>query len=133
MIKKDFKKGDIVVVTSGRNALACDIATGLWTTTYERDLTKEEAIEIHYKNMLRDYPGLKITKKEVEEILNEYDKFFLTESGESLTYDNHEKADIFDLRYLNGENLSDLIKLKDEFIRKNNIKPDEDGHFRCWE
>ena len=54
--------------------------------------------------------------------------------GEVISYDNHEKPDIFDVRYLNGEDINKLSKEKEQWLDDHNItKWDDDGEIRCWE
>ena len=44
-ISKNFKKGDIIVVTSERSSISMGIATGYGTTKFERDISFDEAAE----------------------------------------------------------------------------------------
>lgn len=137
MIRKDFKQGDIIVATSHRDPLMNGINDLMWVCRFERDLELSEAIELHYKKVKSDWPGLKINKKDVEEVIKDGvsngEKYFLTTSGDVLSYGNHELADIFDIRYLAGEDIDNLVIEKDKWIRDNNISHDEDGHCRCYD
>ena len=138
-MEKNFKEGDIIVVTSGRSALSMSIATGLWTCKFVRDLTKEEAVEIHYNNMTKEYPGMGITKEMVEKTINQYDKFFLNDQGEAITYDNHELADSFDKLYFKSpKRLSEISSLKGKYVTEFNIEPfkypcDEWAEYRIYD
>ena len=138
MIKKDFKEGDIYIITSHRKGLTNGIyhgVAGIFTGgKYVRDVTVDEAIELHTKVMNKNFPGMKVTKEMVKEAFNDdpNERYFLNDAGEVHTYSNHEKPDIFDMRYINGEDLSKLAIEKDKWIKDHNVKPDEDGHFRCW-
>jgi len=137
MIRKDFKQGDIIVATSHRDSLMNGINDLMWVCRFERDLELSEAIDLHYKKLKSDWPGLNITKKDVEKELKEDasngEKYLLTTSGDVLSYGNHELADVFDIRYLAGENIDDLVIEKDNWIKDNNIPRDEDGHYRCYD
>lgn len=137
-IRKDFKHGDIYVTTSSRDALCNGIATGLWTNRYDRDITLNEAIDIHTRNMQKDFPGMDITKDIVRQILSETSdsRYFLNTDGEVISYENHEKPDIFDMRYINGEDGEKLQIEKDNWLHEHNVTfdmYDEDGNYRCWE
>ena len=86
--------------------------------------------------MQHDYPKMNITKELVTEVLtkNPEEKYFLNMDGEVISYDNHEKPDIFDVRFLNGEDLDKLVKEKDQWIEDHNItERDDDYIVRCWE
>lgn len=137
MIRKDFKQGDIIVATSHRDPLMNGINDLMWVCEFKRDLELSEAIEFHYKKLKSDWPSLNITKEEVEKILKENadnnEKYLLTTSGDVISYRNHELADVFDIRYLAGENIDDLVIEKDKWIKNNNISCDEDGHYRCYD
>ena len=136
-IRKDFKHGDIYVTTSGRSSLCNGIATGLWTNRYDRDITLQEAIEIHTRNMQKFYPGMNITKEMVESVINISDGgYFLNMDGEVISYENHEKPDIFDIRYINGEDGHNLQVEKDKWLHEHNVTfemYDDDGNYRCWD
>ena len=138
-MEKIFKEGDVIVVTSGRSAQSMSIATGFGTCKFVRDLTKEEAVDIHYNNMVKEFPRLGITKEMVEETLNQYDKFFINNHGEAITYDNHELADSFDKLYFKSpERLSEISRLKNKYVTEFNIEPfkypgDEWDEYRIYD
>lgn len=137
MIDKDFKHGDIYVVTSLRNHMAAGIADIKFVGKYDKDISFEEAVGIHLKNMQRDYPSMNFDRKMIEEALSEKDnkkgKFFLNDRGEVQSYYNHEKADLIDLMYFSGyKPLQELIELKRKIIKKYDIKPDDDCYCRVW-
>ena len=138
-MEKKFKRGDIIVVTSGRSAVSMGIATGFLTCKFVRDLTKEEAIDIHYNNMIKEFPDMGITKEMVEETIKQYDKFFLNDQGEAMTYDNHELADSFDKLYFKSpERISEISHLKDKYVTEFNIEPfkypgDEWAEYRIYD
>ena len=136
-IRKDFKHGDLYVTTSGRDALCNGIATGLWTDRYDRDITLNEAIDIHTRNMQKVFPDMDITTDDVKQILSETSdsRYFLNMAGEVISYENHEKPDIFDIRYINGEDSMKLMVEKDNWLKEHNVTfdmYDEDGNYRCW-
>ena len=138
MIKKDFKHGDMYITTSKRDGLTNSIYAGpiaFMTGIFDRDITFEEAVDIHTKVMQQDYPKMNFTKEKVENAIKEYADtgFFVNTRGEAVTYDNHEKPDIFDIRYINGEDISTLVLEKNKWIKEHNVQPDEDSHYRCWE
>ena len=139
-IRKDFKHGDMYICTSHRQFYhggICGGVAGIFTGGYfDKDLTIEQAIEIHTINMQHDYPKMNITKELVTEVFtkNPEEKYFLNMDGEVISYDNHEKPDIFDVRFLNGEDLDKLVKEKDQWIEDHNItERDDDYIVRCWE
>lgn len=135
-IRKDFKHGDIYVTTSGRDALCNGIATGFGTNRYDKDITQDEAIDICTRNMQKDYPGMNITEDLVRKTMSSYSRFFLNMAGEVISYENHEKPDIFDIRYINGEDSEKLMVEKDNWLHEHNVTfdmYDEDGNYRCWE
>ena len=134
MIKQNFKHGDIIVVTSHRSYLNCGINDLMWVCIFDRNIDLQEAKERHLNKMNKEFPNLKITKNDIEEAFKDINtKYFLNTNGDVLTYENHELADVFDVRYLNGEDLEKLTIEKDLWIRNNNIKPDSDGHYRCYD
>lgn len=141
MIEKKFKKGDIIVVTSGRSGTSMCIATGYWTTKFDHDITYDEAVQIHYNNMKRDFPGMfkDLTIEHMKELLKPTDKYFLSINGDVLTYNNHELADSFDKLYFEGKiKLEILSRLKDKYVREFNVKPfkfpgDEWDEFRVYD
>lgn len=129
MLRQDFRKGDIVVVTSQRNPQRNGIASDM-CFIYERDVNLDEAA-IYKQKYEEKY--FNISVEEWKEVLKNYDRYFLTSDGNVLTYENHELADIFDKRYLiDKEDIDKLIIEKDEYINKHNITADSDGHFRCF-
>jgi hypothetical protein len=135
-IRKDFKHGDFYVTTSGRDALCNGIATGLGTNRYDKDITFDEAIDICTRNMQKDYPGMDITEDTVKQVMPSYSRYFLNMDGEVISYENHEKPDIFDIRYINGEDCEKLMVEKDNWLKEHNVTfdmYDEDGNYRCWE
>lgn len=136
MIKKDFKHGDVYVITSLRKPLANGIASKMGYSVYNRDVSYEEAVELHFRYMKRMFPSVDISLETVEKALSEHKKtgFFINVDGEVQTYDNHEKADLIDLMYLKNEKpLSELVKMKDDIIEKNNVELDKDLNRRIWE
>jgi len=139
-MEKVFKKGDVIVITSQKEVLYGGVASELWVAKYDRDITLDEAIDIHYRNMVNDYPGMNITRRMVESTLKERnDKFFLNDRGEVQTYYNHEVADSFDMLYLSGKmKRSDVAKLKNKYLQEFNIEytkfpGDESAHYRVYE
>ena len=82
-IRKDFKHGDMYIVTSHRQVHhmgICGGVAGIFTGGYfDRDLTIEQAIEIHTHYMQFCYPKMNITKEMVKDVLtkNPDDKYFL--------------------------------------------------------
>ena len=134
MIRQDFKQGDIIVATSHRDALSCDINDLMWICKFDRDIDLQEAKKRHLENMNRNFPGLKITMSDIDEAFKDNDtRYFLNTAGDVLSYENHELADVFDIRYLNGEDLDSLVIEKDQWIRNNNIQRDPDNYFRCYD
>ena len=135
MIDKNFKYGDIYVVTSLRNHMSAGIADIKFVGKYDRDLSFEEAVDIHLKNMQRDFPKMSFDKKMIEGALSEHkeDGFFLNDRGEVQSYYNHEKADLIDLMFFRDDKpLQELIELKRKIIKENDIKPDSDYYCRVW-
>lgn len=135
MIDKKFKHGDIYVVTSLRDHMAAGIADVKFVGKYDKDISFDEAVEIHLKNMQRDFPNMNFNKEMIEGALSENKKggFFLNDRGEVQSYYNHEKADLIDLMYFRGDKpFQELIELKRQVIKKYNIKPDNDYICRVW-
>ena len=136
MIDKNFKNGDIYVVTSLRNHMAAGIADIKFVGKYDKDISFEEAVEIHLKNMQRDFPNMSFNKEMIEEALSVSEKkrrFFLNDRGEVQSYYNHEKADLIDLMFFRGDKpLQELIELKRKIIEDYGIKPDNDCYCRVW-
>lgn len=135
MIDKNFKNGDIYVVTSLRDHMAAGIADVKFVGKYDKDISFDEAVEIHLKNMQRDFPNMNFNKEMIEGALSENKKggFFLNDRGEVQSYYNHEKADLIDLMYFRGDKpFQELIELKRQVIKKYNIKPDNDYICRVW-
>ena len=135
MIDKDFKHGDIYVVTSLRNHMAAGIADIKFVGKYDKDISFEEAVEIHLKNMQRDFPSMSFNREMIEEALSENKEsgFFLNDRGEVQSYYNHEKADLIDLMLFRGDKpRQELIELKRKIIKENDIKPDKDCYCRVW-
>ena len=83
--------------------------------------------------MTREYPGLGITRRMVEKTMKPGDRHFLNTASEVMSYENHELADVFDLRYLMGEDLDTLADEKRNWEKTNNIQPDSDGYARCYD
>lgn len=142
VLNKSFKKGDIVIATSERSATSMCIATGMWVSRYEKDISYEDAINIHYENMKRDYPMLELTFEDIKNALKSNDKYFLNDRHEVLSYRNHEKADAFDLIYFDNKGnkiaLRELSQLKDQYVTESKIKPtiyegDEWPQYRVYE
>ena len=141
-IRKDFKHGDMYITTSHRQVRhmgICGGVAGIFTGGYfDKDITIEQAIEIHTINMQHSYPRMNITKEMVKDVLtkNPDGKYFLNMDGEVISYDNHEKPDIFDVRFLNGEDIDKLSKEKEQWLDDHGITEgnwDDDGEIRCWE
>ena len=136
MIDKNFKHGDTYIVTSLRNHMAADIADIKFVGRYDKDISFSEAVDIHLKNMQRDFPKMSFNKEMIEAALSVSEKkrkFFLNDRGEVQSYYNHEKADLIDLMYFRGDKpLQELIELKRKLIKKYDIKPDDDYHCRVW-
>ena len=136
MIDKNFKHGDTYIVTSLRNHASAGIADIKFVGRYDKDISFSEAVEIHLKNMQRDFPSMSFNKEMIEAALSVSEKkrkFFLNDRGEVQSYYNHEKADLIDLMYFRGDKpLQELIELKRELIKKYDIKPDDDYHCRVW-
>lgn len=125
ILEKKFKKDDIIVVTSGRSGTSMCIARGLWTAKFDRDITYNEAVQIHYENMKKEFPGMfkNLTIEKMKNILKPEEKYFLNDRGEVQTYSNHEVADEFDKLYFSNKfELSELSRLKDKYVREHNIK-----------
>ena len=114
MIDKNFKHGDIYIVTSLRNHASAGIADIKFVGRYDKDISFSEAVEIHLKNMQRDFPSMSFNKEMIEAALSVSEKkrkFFLNDRGEVQSYYNHEKADLIDLMYFRGDKpLQELIE-----------------------
>ena len=140
-ISKNFKKGDIIVVTSERSSISMGIATGYGTTKFERDISFDEAAEKTLQKMQWDFPKMfkDWTIEQMKQTLNSEDKYFLTIDNDVCTYYNHEIADSFDLLYIDGGiELFILTRLKDKYVREFNIKSfkfpgDKWSHFRIYD
>ena len=140
-LEKHFNKGDLYVITSGRKAKCMGIASEMWAAMFDRDITFEEAVKIHFENVKREYPGMfkNLTIEQVENILDKNDKYFLNNHGEVQTYKNHEPADEFDKLYFSSKfELSELSRLKDKYIREFNVQrtkypEDEFGEYRIFD
>lgn len=139
-MEKVFKKGDVIVVTSLKEVSYCGVASNHWVAKYDRDITLDEAIEIHYRNMVNDYPGMNITRRMVERTLKERDdKFFLNDKGEVQSYHNHEVADSFDMLYLSGKmSRGEAAELKNKYLTEFNVEytkfpGDMFGNYRVYE
>jgi len=135
MIRKDFNEGDTYIVTSHRDSITdiYDGVSGIFTgAKYVRDVSFDEAVEIHTQIMQRDFPSMNFTKEMIKDAMNPNEKYFLNSNGEVISYSNHEKPDIFDIRRINGEDIDVLSIEKYKWIKEHNVQPDEDGHFRCW-
>lgn len=134
MIRQDFKHGDIIVATSHRDLLKAGINDLMWACKFDREITDiQEVIKLLYDQMTREYPGLRITIEDVKKTVKSGEKYFLNTVGEVQSYENHELADIFDLRYLMGENLNTLVEEKQVWERDNCIQPDSDYCSRCYD
>lgn len=134
MIRQDFKHGDIIVATSHRNLLKAGINDLMWACKFDREITDiQEAVNLLYNQMTREYPGLRITIETIKDTIKPGDKHFLNTFGEVQSYENHELADVFDLRYLMGEDLDTLVKEKQNWEKNNNIQPDSDYCSRCYD
>ena len=139
-MEKVFKKGDVIVITSLKEGLNHGIASNKWVTKYDRDITLEEAIDIHYRNIVNDYPDMNITRNMVKKALTDRDdKFFLNDKGEVQTYYNHEVADSFDMLYLSGKMSRDeVVELKNKYLTEFNVEytkfpGDMYGNYRVYE
>ena len=134
MIRQDFKHGDIIVATSHRDLLKAGINDLMWACRFDREITDiQEVIKLLYDQMTREYPGLRITIEDVKKTVKPGEKYFLNTAGEVQSYENHELADVFDLRYLMGEDLDTLVKEKQNWEKNNNIQPDSDYCSRCYD
>ena len=67
-LEKHFNKGDLYVITSDRKARYMGIASVMWAAQFDRDITFEEAVKIHFENVKREYPGMfkNLTIEQVE-------------------------------------------------------------------
>lgn len=122
---KNFNHGDIIVVTSERDALAMCIATGLGTAIFDHDLSFDEAAELTLKNIKYAFPKMykDWTLERVKETLDKDAKYFITTDGDVKTYANHELADSFDKLYFEGKiKLDKLHLLKDKYVKEHNVK-----------
>ena len=115
---KKFTKGDLLVTTSGRSYTG--IPEAMTACIYDHDIDTETAIEVHYSNIKKLFPRLNITYEMVVNSITEDGPMFMTDSGEVRSYHNHERADIFDKRYFDGEDIEHLYFEKDKFIRDYN-------------
>ena len=140
ILDKHFNKGDIIIVTSRRSGTEMGICDTMWVCKYDHDVTYEEAVQKHYENMNKYFPSMNITFETVKKSLNPKEKYFITTEGDIRLYSSHEKADAFDLFYLNNDGISkttlSIIKDKyvDEFGIKRTIYPgDEWPHYRIYD
>lgn len=132
MIDKKFKHGDLVVATSDRNPEFKSIATNARRAcVYDRDISKEEASALYYMQMKSLFPTVNFTFEEIEAVIGDYRKMFLSTGGDVLSYDNHEKGDLFDKMFMDGNDPEQLAVMKDMYINEHRIDADPDGHFRC--
>lgn len=127
---KKFTKGDLLVTTSGRSYTGRPEA--MTACIYDHDIDTETAIEVHYKNVKKLFPRLNITHEMVVKSITEDGPMFMTDRGDVRSYRNHERADIFDKRYFNGEDSELLYFEKDKFIREHNVMPFDDGIYRIY-
>lgn len=139
-MEKKFNKDDIIVVTSLRDPVYCEVASNHWVSRYDKDITLDEAVDIHYRNMINDYPGMNITRAMVKQTITEKDdRFFLNDQGEVATYQNHEVADSFDMLYLSGKmTRSDVARLKNKYLTEFNVNytkypGDENANYRIYD
>ena len=127
---KKFTKGDLLVTTSGRTYTGWpEVITAC---IYDHDINTETAIEVHYSNIKKLFPSLNITYEMVVKSITEDGPMFMTDRGEVCSYHNHERADIFDKRYFDGEDSEHLYFEKDKFIREHNVMPFDDGIYRIY-
>lgn len=133
MIDKKFRHGDLVVTTSGRDAKFNGISTDLKNACiYDRDVTKEEASALYYMQLRRLFPTVDFTYDDIEYVINKHDRLFMNTAGEILSYNNHEKGDIFDRMYAEyGNDIDQLAVMKNRYISEHGIVADSDGHYRC--
>lgn len=118
MIRQDFKHGDIVVATSHRKPFKAGINDLMWTCRFDREIYDiQEATTLLYNQMTRECPGLGITMEMVKSTMKARDRHFLNTAGEVMLYENHELADVFDLRYLIGEDLDTLTDEKRTWVK----------------
>ena len=97
------------------------------------DISYDEAVAIHTKFLQRSCPTTGFTEETVRETLDSNEKYFLTERGEVSTYDNSERADIFDIRYIEGKESWEKLQIeKDNFIKAHKIMPFEDIYYRIY-
>lgn len=125
---KKFTKGDLLVTTSNRTHTGRP--DGMSACIYDHDIDTETAIELHYKNVQKLFHKLNITREMVVKSID--GPMFITDRGDVRSYCNHERADIFDKRFFNGEDWEKLSIEKDNFIKKHNIMPFDDGCFRIY-
>lgn len=142
MIRKDFKHGDLVIVSDHRQWSYNGIASVMWACKYDRDIELEEAIPIQLAVMQKQFPRMSFTEEMMRDVLTKNDKLFLNTDGEVISYENHELADKFDKMYLsealpfdslNKKRLEEISELKDKWIKETNPKRDTDGFVRCYE
>lgn len=140
MIRKDFKHGDLIVVTDHRRWQYNGLASVMWVCKYDRDIDIEEAIPIQLAVMQKEYPGMNFTEDMIRDALVKQNKLFLNTDGEVISYENHELADKFDKMYLHDnmwfdedERLKEISDLKGKWIEETKLKIDEDGFVRCYE
>lgn len=127
---KKFTKGDLIVTTSNRSYTGMPDA--MTACIYDHDIDTETAIEVQYSNVKKLFPRLNITYEMVAKSITEEGHLFMTDRGEVRSYHNHERADIFDKRYFDGEDSEHLYIEKDKFIREHNIMPFDDGIYRIY-
>ena len=132
MIDKKFKHGDLVVATSDRNPEFKSIATNArGACVYDRDVSGEEATALYYTQMKSLFPTVDFTFKEIEAVVGCHKKIFVSTGGDVLSYDNHEKGDLFDKMFMDGNDPEQLAVMKEIYINEHGIAADPDGHFRC--
>lgn len=128
---KNFKKGDLIIISDHRNGID-GRPSEMWVCHYDHDIDDlDEAVKLHYENMKRTFPNMDISIEMVKETMDDA-KYFVSEEGDVRSYDNHERADIFDLRYFNGEDWDKLYQEKEKFVSDHNILRFEDFHSRVY-
>lgn len=139
VLEKHFEKGDILIVTSKRSGTEMGICDTMWVCKYDHDVTYEEVVKKHYENTNKYFPSMNITFETVKKALNPKEKYFITTEGDIRLYSSHEKADIFDIYYLNNDvSKTKLAIIKDKYVCEFNVKQtiyidDEWPHYRVFD
>ena len=123
ILKKEFKKGDIVIASSRRSCTEMGICDTMWVCKYDHDVTYDEAVQKHYENMIKYFPSMNFTFETVQKSLDPKEKYFIATNGDIRGYKGHEKADTFDLYYLNNDvSKTKLAIIKDKYVCEFDIK-----------